>query len=271
MLANWGYLYFHIGQGLGFAEVDLQKYRWAKVPGAAALAPSTIEVGNPIIGALEGHLSTVVTMTQFQDLGTIPRDVEILKAKFAAAKKQALGRFLLTDEIIKDVQRLQNDFRYILDKRKFYSVNPEVLHNYGNPQLFGTVVAKKFPRAQNDIEWAGNCLALGQATACVLHLDRAMEIATRRLATKLRITPNAKDSWGMVLGKMTDPIQKMADDTPAQKRKKEKWAECRTNLYHVKMAWRDPGAHGTQSYDDQQARDILKRVSDFMQQLATLL
>jgi hypothetical protein len=37
------------------------------------------------------------------------------------------------------------------------------------------------------------------------------------------------------------------------------------------MAWRDPGAHGKQTYDDKQARDIIKRVEDFMQQLATLL
>lgn len=271
MLANWGYLYFHIGQGLGYAELDLQKYRNAPRSGVGELAPSTIQASNPIISALEGHLSTVGTMTQYQELGAIPRDVEILKAKIARAKKQALGQFLPTDEILKDVQRIQNDFRYVLEKRKFYSINPELLPRYGNPHLFGATVAKKFPHAQNDTEWAGHCLALGQSTACVLHLDRAMEIATRRLAKKLKITPNAKDSWGMVLGKMTDPIQKMADNTPAQKRKKEKWAECRTNLYHVKMAWRDPGAHGTQNYDDEQARHILKQVGDFMEQLATLL
>jgi hypothetical protein len=37
------------------------------------------------------------------------------------------------------------------------------------------------------------------------------------------------------------------------------------------MAWRDPGAHGEQSYDDKAALDIFNRVKDFMQQLATLL
>jgi hypothetical protein len=172
---------------------------------------------------------------------------------------------------LKDVVQLKNDFRYTLAKRKFYSINSELLPYYGKPELFGAAVAKKFPKARNDVEWAGNCLALGEPTACVLHADRAMEIATRRLAKKLNITLNAKDSWGAVLGKMTDPIHRMPDNKPVEKRRKEKWAECRTNLYHVKMAWRDPGAHGTQSYTDKQARDFLKRTQDFMQQLATLL
>lgn len=273
MLSNWGYVYFHIGQGLAYAELDLLRYQSRLVSGVAPAPPSTIEPTNPLITALYGHCATVLSMVEYQDLGTLPRDVDRLKTKIEVAKgsNPVFSKNLSTDEILKDVQTIKNDFRYLLERRKFYSISPELFSNYGKPELFGRPVAKKFPLARNDIEWAGNCLALGQPTACVLHLDRAMEIATRRLAQKLKIVPNAKDSWGMVLGKMTQPIHDMADNTVTQKRKKEKWAECRTNLYHVKMAWRDPGAHGTQSYDDKQARDILKRVNDFMQQLATLL
>jgi hypothetical protein len=76
---------------------------------------------------------------------------------------------------------------------------------------------------------------------------------------------------GAVLGNMTEPIKQMPDKTETQKRKKELWAECRTNLYHVKMAWRDPAHHGKQDYKEEQALDIIQRVSNFMQQLATLL
>jgi hypothetical protein len=111
----------------------------------------------------------------------------------------------------------------------------------------------------------------GQPTACVLHLNRAMEIAIHRLAKKLKVPVDAKDNMGSMLGAMTDPIKKLPDRKPSEKRKKELWAECRTNLYHVKMAWRDPAHHGKQSYDDTQARDIMDRVRGFMQQLATLL
>jgi hypothetical protein len=113
-------------------------------------------------------------------------------------------------------------------------------------------------------------VALGESTACVMHLNRAMEIAIHRIARKLHETPDAKDNMGSMLGKMTEPIKNLPDKTEAQKRKKEKWAECRTNLYHVKMACRDPSSHGKQSYDYIQAHDILDRVRGFMQQLATL-
>jgi hypothetical protein len=79
-----------------------------------------------------------------------------------------------------------------------------------------------------------------------------------------------KDNWGSILGNMTDKIKALPDQTETQKRKKEQWAECRTNLYHVKMAWRDNSMHGKISYDGRQAADIFRRVKDFMQQLATL-
>jgi hypothetical protein len=273
MLSNWGYVYFHLGQGLGYAELDLQKYRKGNSAGAVPI-PSAIEPNNPIITALYGHLCTVLGMVEHQDLGTLPRDIEALKGKIDVARKRHSlfdPHELPIGEILKDVQKLQNDFRYLLEKRKFYSIAPMLLPKYANSHLFGPVVAKKFPQAQGDIEAAGNCLVLGEPTACVLHLNRAMEIATRRLAKKLNITPDAKDSWGMVLGRMTDPIKQMKDNKPAEKRKKEKWSECRANLYYVKMAWRDPGAHGTESYSDKEATKILGKVEDFMQQLATLL
>jgi hypothetical protein len=101
MLSNWGYVYFHLGQGLGYAEVDLQNYRKADVPaGLAPQAPSKIEPDNPIIKALYGHLCTVETMTELQDLGTIPRDVTALKAKIDGSRNALLNPPLSTDENI---------------------------------------------------------------------------------------------------------------------------------------------------------------------------
>jgi hypothetical protein len=99
-----------------------------------------------------------------------------------------------------------------------------------------------------------------------------MEIALRRIAGKLKgVTIGPKDTMGDVLRHMAQPIKDLPAQTYAQKRKKEKWAECVLNLSHVKSAWRDPGAHGKQSYDDKQARQVFERVREFMQQLATLL
>jgi len=178
---------------------------------------------------------------------------------------------IFVNDLIDHVRRMQRSLLVAHEHKFFYYLKPGLKEFYGNPELFGESVSKKFPAAINDIEWAGNWMALGQPTACVLHLNRAMEIAIHRLARKIKVQPDAKDNMGSMLGKMTDPIKNMPDKTEVQKRKKEKWAECRTNLYHVKMAWRDPAHHGKQSYDDTQARDIMLRVKGFMQQLATLV
>jgi hypothetical protein len=273
MLDDWGYVYFGIGTALAYAEVDLENHRRATGGAVAGHGTSTIDPDHPVAKFITDKCNEVLSYIgdRRQDLGAIPTNIEILKAKIITARKQKPhGLALYTNDILDDVRRIKNDFLVILSERYFYSLLPGDGKLYGRPALFGDLVAKKFPTASDDIRHAGNCLALGEPTACILHLDRAMEIATRRLARKLHVTLDAKDSWGMVLGKMTEPIRQMPDNTVVQKRRKEKWAECRTNLYHIKMAWRDPGAHGTTSYSDKDAHDIFKRVNDFMQQLATL-
>jgi hypothetical protein len=178
---------------------------------------------------------------------------------------------MYTNDILDDVMKIKDHFTILLSTVKFYYIRPTFARFYGKPQLFGDLVAEKFPKASEDIERAGNCLALGEPTACVLHLHRATEIIVRRLAKRLNVTVNAKDTMGYVLNQMEAPINKMKDRTEAQKRKKEKWSECRINLSHVKRAWRDPSAHGKTRYDDKEALDIFGKVKDFTQHLATLL
>jgi hypothetical protein len=62
----------------------------------------------------------------------------------------------------------------------------------------------------------------------------------------------------------------MPDKTEAKKRKKERWAEARANLFHVKQAWRDNSMHGKQVYDREHAYAIFRAVGTFMTHLASL-
>jgi hypothetical protein len=272
MLEEWGLVCLNVGTALAYAERELEDYRTKTGGAIAGHGTSILDPNSPatklveakcleIFGSISGHQS---------ELGSIPNSLQILAIKLQQSREPHQLE-LYTNDILSEVRNINTAFRIVLHQRKFYYLRPDFINLYGKPALFGEAVAKKFPGASNDIEWAGNCLALGQPTACVLHLNRAMEIAIRRLAKKLKVAINAKDNMGSMLGNMTEPIKNLPDKTEAQKRKKEKWAECRTNLYHVKMAWRDPAHHGKQSYDDKQARDILVRVQGFMQQLATLL
>jgi hypothetical protein len=72
-----------------------------------------------------------------------------------------------------------------LENEFYFQVDRQEVRFYGQKELFGPQVAKKFKDAAYDIEHAGNCLALQQPTACVFHLMRAMEVALRLLAHAL--------------------------------------------------------------------------------------
>src|SRR5208282_5591930 len=151
----------------------------------------------------------------------IPANVEVLKAKvYAARKKRVLSTdFLPTKDVLNDIQRIRNDFCVVLSERYFYYLRTDLAKLYGQPEAFGDKVARKFRLARDDIERAGNCLALGESTAAVLHLNRAMEITIRHLAKRLNMTVVAKDNWGSILGNMADAIKGLPDRTEQQKRK----------------------------------------------------
>jgi len=268
MLDHWGYRYFVIGTELTHMETSLQVHL-GLIGVEHEKRTSDLREDSAFVNEFLEKCETLEGFLQDQELGALPGNIAALKARIYLAKK--LHRPLYATDLLADIQKIQNDFRLILSNRFFYSIRPESNCLYGKPELFGERVAKKFPKASDDIEWAGNCLALGQPTACVLHLDRAMEISLHHLVKRLGLTPNAKDTLGKILNDIDAPIKQMPDKTEPQKRKKENWSECRINLQHVKSAWRDPGAHGKKKWDERQARDVFDRVKVFMQQLSTLL
>lgn len=271
MLDMWGFNYLMIGQAFAYAETELEKHRERTKGTIAGHGTSLLDPDDQVAKLLEAKCDEIIGLSTDQNLEVIIVNLQMLKHKIETARKQKPhGLEIYTNDILESVRTIKTNLIIILSHKYLYHLKPGNEKYYGKPELFGPAVAKKFPATRDDVESAGNCMALGEPTACVLHLNRVMEIAIHRLAVRLHITPDAKDNMGSMLGKMTDPIKNLPDKTEAQKRRKEKWAECRTNLYHVKMAWRDPSSHGKQSYDEKQAADICRGVQDFMQQLATL-
>ena len=172
----------------------------------------------------------------------------------------------ISQAIVHLMSRLKDD----LSLQKFYRVNPEDVSLYGSENLFGDAVAAKFRDAAEDIQNAGNCVALGQGTACVFHLMRAMEIAVRKLGARLKITITPQSTWRNMTSQMDSKILKMPDKTEAQKRKKNELEAARTNLHHVGSVWRNNTMHPATSYTPSQARDVMHAVRIFMVDLAAL-
>jgi hypothetical protein len=178
----------------------------------------------------------------------------------------AAQRLPIVQAITHLLSRVQDD----LASQKFFRVPNDDVQFYGNDKLFGELVATKFKPTVEDIKNAGNCLALGQATACVFHLMRAMEAAVRQLGRRLRVTITPQTTWRQMTGQMDDKIKKMPEATEAQKRKKNKWEEARANLHHVGSVWRNNTMHPATTYTPSQARDVLNAVRVFMNGLCNL-
>jgi hypothetical protein len=162
--------------------------------------------------------------------------------------------------------RIEEDLR----ARHFLFVSPELVPYWNKDDLFGPKVSQKFKDCSEDIRRAGSCLAVGEPTASVFHLMRAMEAAVRSLGKRLKVTITPSTTWRKITGEMDAKIKVMPDATDAEKRKKNAWEEARANLHHVGSVWRNNTMHPASSYTQSQALDVFNAVRVFMSGLAVL-
>lgn len=134
-------------------------------------------------------------------------------------------------------------------------------------ELMGDEVAERFPKAIDDIEGAGHCLAFGEGMATVLHLMRVMETGLKELAAKLGIP--YMPSWDAYLKKITDRLNEKHDaKTPEWKQDEPFFRDISGDLMTVKNAWRNPTMHVDRKYSAEEAEEIFLGVRLFMRRLA---
>jgi hypothetical protein len=265
MLHAYGFLFVHaidqIDEVCDVARRD-PNGTWKKNITTGTMAGAVFDVLLDTIS----YLAKETGMRSVEDqLRRIKQWTEILELPL----NQLAGEFFQLKVRIEDELR-RKDFLFISEEMT-------ELYNKSDPRrgaVKGTdpfELGDKFKEAHADIASAGRCLAVGEGTACVLHLDRAMEIVLRKLATKpLKVVIGPRDTWGAILNKMTPEIAKMPERNQQQKTKKQAWSEARTHLFHVKECWRDRPAHGLETYTPARAKEIFEAVRVFMTHLAAL-
>ena len=162
--------------------------------------------------------------------------------------------------------RIEDD----LKSKQFLFVPSSMAALYGEKNLFGDHVANKFPKALADIANAGSCLALKQPTACVFHLMRAMEVAVKKLSTRLGVTVTPKTTWRQMTAQMDSKIKALPEATAKQREKKNAWKAARVNLRYVRSIWRNNTMHPASTYTPSQALELFNAVRSFMVSLASL-
>lgn len=278
MMEYWGYRFLAVGTALAYAETALERHRFdtngaiaghgtSILPPDSAAADLTIAKCTEILKLLAEKPDDPAIE---YELGAIPVDIQILQAKLVNSRKPHQLE-IYTNDILDEVRRIKASFLYVLSKRWFYALSASAAEHYGLVAAFGEGFWEKFKGARDDLEHAGNCLALGEGTACVMHLMRVLEIVIRDLGDRLGVTINPKDTWGYILNNTIDPaIKKLPDGTDNEKRKKDQWSECRNYLWHVKQAHRDDSMHGKRAYTPNEAKEVFDATKTFALYLITL-
>lgn len=166
-------------------------------------------------------------------------------------------------------EELHERFQDELETHQFLFVPPHLVSYYVTPQAFGELVADKFPSAANDIDEAGKCIALGRATAGVLHLMRVLEVGLMSLATAVR-APTDRPGWEKVINSIRGKINDMNEQSHGGewRRLKDVYSEAAAHLLVAKDAWRNHAMHKPVHYSEDRARDIFASVRGFMQSIA---
>jgi hypothetical protein len=134
-------------------------------------------------------------------------------------------------------------------------------------QLFGASVESSFQSANEDIYEAHKCLALGRATACVMHLMRVVEAGLAALAACLAVTK--QNDWGAYIRKIYGELQTRSKAGAARSFDKQFYAEAAITIDNMRRAWRNPTMHVDRSYSIERAAEIRDSVRSFMNHLTT--
>lgn len=110
-------------------------------------------------------------------------------------------------------------------------------------------------------------MALNRPTACVFHLIRVMETAVQILGNRFGIQLTADKNWQNILDEANKAIKALNQKDATTKA----YAGIASNLYNVKLAWRNEVMHPKQTYTPDEAKNVFHAVRNFTEDLAVLL
>jgi hypothetical protein len=203
-------------------------------------------------------------------------DIVSYVAQRISLTEQMKAGLTINDKTLLDPKKVQTDVEILrkriddeLKGREFFALESRYAKYFQNPKLFGDEVFSNFPSANDDIYEAGTCLALGRATACVMHLMRAVEVSLNVLTGELRLPP--RHDWGKHLTDIETELTKRYKASGSRTPDESFYAEAAAQIGHVKTAWRNPTMHVDRAYSEDHAEEILIAVRSLLRHLASRL
>ncbi len=215
-------------------------------------------------------------------LDALSRICKEVKLNFSVLALESLREQLLfrENEGFLFISRMEEINNRIHDELATYLImaipQRRVEEYYENLIPFGQRVADNFPSANFDIEESGKCFTLARYTACVMHLQRTLEIGLKSYGNYLgvmNLITTAQPSWNLVLDQTRREIKERNDRNNNSKiwtlnEEKEFCENIQPFLEAVRTAWRNPSMHADAKYTEDEAEDIFNAVKRFMRNLA---
>ena len=169
----------------------------------------------------------------------------------------------------RSIEATLNTFSVKIEQKKYYGPLVKYSGYFEATQLFGDVVFNAFLSANDDIFEAGTCLALERATACVMHLNRALECALSALSKAVGVGKH--NDWGSYIREIRKELDARADAAGGRSADEQFYAEAGANFDRLRRAYRNPTMHPEKTYSQDRAEEILLATRSFMVHLAIRL
>jgi len=215
-------------------------------------------------GGVQEHLERVYVLCSELRLSTAR---ELIRTR---TDHDRLPRTAGEFEILKDAVYAELGDKY------FVYIPSERLEYYDTSKIVSKRVRDAFPSADKELRSAGNCYALGLATASVFHSMRAVELAIQVMANALEVQfsyPINLAEMGKLIEACEEAIQKLKEGPRSVQKDADLkfYSEAAAQFRHFNNGWRIRVSHARESYEDAQAKDVLDHVRAFFETLATRL
>jgi len=153
---------------------------------------------------------------------------------------------------------------------QFLSLSSDHTRLYSNPFEGWDDVLKVWPDAVNDIESAGQCIALSLPTAAVFHLSRIAERGLRQACAKYIPATDLPQPPYQMMGKYLECIDNFAKIRPVPAGAID-LTEAASYFRPIKNVWRDNVSHAGIEYNEGQAKRCYIAIRDMLMACAKIL
>jgi hypothetical protein len=192
-------------------------------------------------------------------------------SRITAEKIDRLDASTPLEQLCNLVNELQGRLIDELAEPRFFEVSDGEAGFYNNPKGGWESTLDRFPSAIFDVEEASKCYGLARYTACVLHLNRVLEVGMDTLKIETGIT-SYSPTWKVALDQISKAVSVKVekDKTPEERARDAFIRDAVHYLTTVKDAIRNPSTHKAEkTYTGETALEVYMGVRAFMRHLST--